>query len=156
MSKLLKCDFVQPNWNENIFVTFHENKFIWLLNIKKKESITIVVIILFEVEFDCFVTQKNWLYQGFHDPWSSPDLIGRPQSENSFLKCDFICLFQMNWNEKDQKTFWIHWVIYWNIYFCKMKWSNWGIQNEKKWKWKIEQKCVLNESSFALILLYIA
>ena len=113
MSKLLKCDFVQPNWNENIFVTFHENKFIWLLNIKKKESITIVVIILFEVEFDCFVTQKNWLYQGFHDPLSSPDLIGRPQSENSFLKCDFICLFQMNWNEKDQQKLFefIGWFI---------------------------------------------
>ena len=68
---------------------------------------------MFEVEFDCFVTQKNWLYQGFHDPWSSPDLIGRPQSENSFLKCDFICLFQMNWNEKDQQKLFefIGWFI---------------------------------------------
>ena len=47
----------------------------------------------------------NWFYQDIHDPWSSPDLIGLPQSQNSFLKCYFICLFQIKWNEKDYKNF---------------------------------------------------
>ena len=36
LSKLLKCDFIQFNWNENSFIIFHKNKFIWFLNIKKK------------------------------------------------------------------------------------------------------------------------